>query len=288
MNNVMPLPPKLINWLQSAGYSSPFNLQPLIGGDINDTFALSTACGHRFCLKHNTRAPDDFFAAEAHGLKTLASAGALRLPDVIHLEENYILLEFIESGPRAPGYWADLGGGLARLHKQVRPQFGFERDNYCGLTPQVNTPSADGYEFFAQHRLMAQARRAFEKGLLGRQEMVLAERLASRLGNLVPEQKPALLHGDLWSGNIHRDSAGRPVLIDPAAYCGWPEADLAMTLLFGGFNEEFYSAYEAERPLAPGWRQRAPIYNLYHLINHLNLFGGGYHGQVLAVLRRYT
>jgi fructosamine-3-kinase len=146
----------------------------------------------------------------------------------------------------------------------------------------------DGHRFFAERRLLYQARLAERRGLLGREQVRQAERLAARLPELIPEQPASLIHGDLWSGNTITDAAGNPALIDPAAYYGWAEAELAMTALFGAFPAGFYQAYAERRTLEPGFRQRFPIYNLYHLFNHLNLFGGGYRGEVLSILRHYT
>ncbi|MBN1665608.1 MAG: fructosamine kinase family protein, partial [Anaerolineales bacterium] len=154
-------------------------------------------------------------------------------------------------------------------------------------TPQPNPWQADGYRFFAEQRLLYQARLARRRNLIEAADLAQVEGLAARLPDLVPEQPAALLHGDLWTGNAASDSAGRPALIDPAAYYGWAEAELAMTTLFGSFPAEFYAAYEEARPLAPGYRGRFDLYNLYHLLNHVNLFGRGYLGQVQAILRRY-
>lgn len=278
----------LADWLRAEGLSPHYDLNPLGGGDINDTAVLRTAGGRRFCVKQNAGAPSDFFHAEAAGLSAIADSASLRVPEVVFVAEKFITLEYIPPGRKSPRYWETLGAGLAQMHRQVRQQFGFPIDNYCGLTPQPNTFSKDGHAFFRERRILFQAALAFDKGLLNARELKQIESFANRLTELIPEQQAALLHGDLWSGNIHRDEDGDPVLIDPASYYGWPEADIAMTLLFGGFAEAFYSSYLESNPLAQGWRQRADIYNLYHLLNHLNLFGGGYHGQAMAVVNRYS
>ncbi len=145
----------------------------------------------------------------------------------------------------------------------------------------------DGYAFFAEQRLIYQARLAFDSRLLDERETRRVAALAQRLPELIPEQPASLIHGDLWSGNAVTDSAGGPALIDPAAHYGWAEAELGMTSLFGGFPSRFYEAYDQDRSLQPGWRERLPLYNLYHLLNHLNLFGAGYLGQVRSILSRY-
>lgn len=174
------------------------------------------------------------------------------------------------------------------MHQQPQEVFGFDRDNYCGLTPQPNPRNPDGFAFYRQHRILYQAQLAFEKGLLNQGELKTIEGFAARLSELVPIQAPALIHGDLWGGNIHSDTSGDPVLIDPAAYWGWPEAEIAMTLLFGGFTEAFYHSYLDVNPLESGWRERATIHNVHHLLNHLNLFGASYHSQVMNAVKRFA
>lgn len=161
-------------------------------------------------------------------------------------------------------------------------------DNWCGTTPQPNPRDTDGHAFFANHRLLFQAGRAHAAGLLAAPDLHRVEAIAGRLQDLVPVQAPALLHGDLWHGNVFADTNGEAVLVDPAAYWGWPEADLATTRLLGGFDDAFYDAYLEMRPLEPGWEERMPLYNLYHLLNHLNLFGEGYGAEVDAMLAHYV
>ncbi|MEX1032121.1 MAG: fructosamine kinase family protein [Cellvibrionaceae bacterium] len=278
----------LTDWLSAEGLSTDYQLQALAGGDINETALLITARGHRFCVKQNNQAPPDFFTAEAEGLRAIAASNTLRVPEVVFVAEQFIVLEYIAPRKRNANYWRMLGEGLAQLHSVVRPQFGFSMDNYCGLTPQPNPLIDDGHEFFRDQRILYQARMAFDRGLLNKQELKTIERFTARLSNLIPQQPAVLIHGDLWSGNIHSDENGDPVLIDPAAYQGWAEADIAMTLLFGGFADAFYHSYQAVNPLESGWREKADIYNVYHLLNHLNLFGGGYHAQVMAIVKRYS
>lgn len=228
------------------------------------------------------------FAREVEGLVALREAGGPRYPEAFLAGEEFLLLEDLSPAERAPNYWTGLGQQLARQHQTITEHFGFEHDNYLGSTPQPNRWRADGYDFFADQRLGHQARLGRDNDLLTRDEVKQIEALAMRLPELVPQQPAALLHGDLWGGNAISDSDGQPALIDPAAYYGWPEAELGMTALFGGFDPEFYEAYEDAHPLEAGWRQRLEIYNLYHLLNHLNLFGHSYYGQVMGTLARFA
>jgi len=279
---------ELDKWFEKEAKASILERRTLSGGDICDTQRLVTDDGRNFCVNQQPAAPHDFFMAEADGLRTLARSQTLRVPQVYAAEPGFILMEYLEPGPRAPDYWDKLGQGLAKLHSQRAPCFGFERDNYCGRTPQPNPRQDSGYRFFAEQRLLYQGQLALEQDFLSGEDYQSLEALCQRLPDLIPDQSPALLHGDLWGGNIHTDATGQPVLIDPACYWGWPEADIAMTRLFGGFGERFYQAYLEAHPLEPGWEQRLPLYNLYHLLNHLNLFGGSYYPQVIQTIRRFS
>lgn len=261
------------------------------GGSINDAWRLETDAG-RFFLKTNSadRYPS-MFEAEADGLRRLREVGALRVPGVIaHGEDHddsYMLLEWVEEGIKGQGFWEDFGRGLAQLHRHTQELFGMDRDNYIGSLVQRNTPEHNWPGFFIHQRLepqlrLARDRRRVEAGMAFR-----FERLFHQMDKLFPSEPPALLHGDLWSGNYLCDAEGKPMLIDPAVYFGHREMDLAMTKLFGGFDEALYNAYHAAWPLERGWEERVDLCNLYPLLVHVNLFGGGYVAQVEAVLRRY-
>jgi len=232
------------------------------------------------------------FVAEARGLTLLQSAAAVAVPAVIGTGETddpaWIVLEWVEAGRRVKDFFTAFGSGLAALHAHAQPRFGLEQDNYIGTLPQQNRQEDDGVAFFIDHRLAPQLDAALRAGRLDARAGVLFEELFARLPDLLPAEPPALLHGDLWSGNFMTGAEGYAVLIDPAVYYGFREADVAMTLLFGGFDEAFYDAYHAVRPLVPGWRDRMDVYNLYPLLVHVNLFGGGYAGQVMQILRRYV
>ena len=247
------------------------------GGCIHRCFDVQAATGRRF-LKVNSERYADAFGAEADGLEALRAAG-MRTPEVLEHGiaggEAYLLLEYLDF--ETSGDFAALGRMLAEMHRKPGPRFGWARDNYIGATPQANGWMEDWAEFWRERRLRPQLELARRNGYdLGevRLDDVLREH----------EPQPSLLHGDLWSGNAGF-AGGGPVVFDPAVYYGDREADLAMTELFGGFPREFYAAYEAVFPLDAGYAARKHLYNLYHLLNHLNLFGGGYLGQVRAALR---
>jgi protein-ribulosamine 3-kinase len=233
----------------------------------------------------------DTLAAEADGLRALESAGALRVPAVLAAgaedDVGYLLLEWLPLAGKSSDAGARLGVALARQHLQAGAAFGWPRHNFIGATPQFNIGSATWPEFFRDQRLGFQLRLAAENGHRG----ALQERGVELMAELPRfflgyDPKPALLHGDLWNGNWGVLTDGGPVVFDPAVYHGDREADVAMTELFGGFDPEFYAAYRAHAPLDPGYATRRELYNLYHLLNHLNLFGGAYLDQVSRSIQR--
>jgi fructosamine-3-kinase len=232
-------------------------------------------------------AASDRFQAEAEGLAALAATGLVRVPEVLEVSGSELVTELIEQGSPSREGWEVLGRQLAAMQALEQPCFGFTGDNYCGDTPQPNPRTGDGFAFFSEHRLGFQGRLAMDAGLLEADDIRALEQLCGQLDSLVPQQGPSLLHGDLWNGNVLFDRSGEPVLIDPACYWGWPEAEIAMCGLFGGFPEAFYASWEAAADPEPGWRERLPLYQLYHLLNHLNLFGSAYHGQVVNLLNRW-
>ncbi len=239
-------------------------------------------------VKRRSDAPPDFFAAEAAGLEALRAAAAVRVPRVLRVEPASLVLEDLGTGVPSAAFWKQAGAGLARLHGIQGERFGFERDGYCGPSPQANPPMHDGWRFFAECRLLPQAHRAHRAGAIDTADMRATERLCARLPEWVPPQPPVLLHGDLWLGNLHCCGDGTPALIDAGAvHCGWAETELAMLSLFGEPPPAFWRAYTQQCEPATDWRERAPLYNLYHLLNHLNLFGTAYLGQVRAVLARF-
>jgi fructosamine-3-kinase len=229
--------------------------------------------------------------AEAAGLRALAAAGAVRVPAVLGFgttgAQSFLALEWVDFHPATARAEALLGEQLARLHRGSAAGFGWHRDNTIGATPQHNDWTADWLDFFARHRLGFQLDLAERTGHGGRwldRGRRLCEQLRGFFGGYGPQ--PSLLHGDLWGGNWAADAGGAPVIFDPAVYYGDREADLAMTHLFGGFGRVFYDAYQSAWPLDPGADTRRDLYNLYHVLNHLNLFGGGYRAQAATMIER--
>ncbi len=282
------LPKQVSAWIGQHGFGQVVSVRPVGGGCINNGARLGTASGQTFFLKTNPNTPTDMFAREAEGLQALGVPDGPRVPRPLLHGPDFLLLEDLNPAPRRTDYWPEFGRRLAVLHNHTSPRFGFENDNYIGSTPQPNPWMDDGYAFFAEQRLTFQAGLASQRGLLGKDEVRRVENLCIRLPERVPAQPASLIHGDLWGGNAMTDENGGPAIIDPAAHYGWAEAELAMTALFGIFPDSFYAAYQEVRSLERGFRQRFPLYNLYHLLNHLNLFGEGYGGSVDAILRHYA
>jgi protein-ribulosamine 3-kinase len=258
------------------------------GGCINYCFHLETSSGIFFLKYNDAAAFPKMFEAEATGLRLLRSANALPVPTVhFHGEANgysFLLLEWIDSDRRIKNFWEDFGTSLAKLHNVQSEQFGLDHDNYIGSLAQSNTQHADWKSFFLNERIQPQLKTAREKGLVDSSITKQFENFFNRFEEIIPAANPSLLHGDLWSGNFLVGNSGKAALIDPAVYFGHREMDLAMTKLFGGFDPEFYNAYDEAFPLEKGLEKRADIHNLYPLLVHVNLFGGGYVQQVKTVL----
>jgi fructosamine-3-kinase len=245
--------------------------------------------GVRVFVKRRSDVPDDFFRAEARGLAALLQPGSLRVPTVFGVSADGIVIEDLGSGRPAAADWESAGRRLAKLHQVIASQFGFHADGYCGDSPQLNSRDGDGIHFFVEQRLLPQASRARDAGLLDRSDLRLVEALCGRLRELLPAAAPVLIHGDLWMGNLHACANGELALIDGGSvHCGWAECDLAMLTLFGEPPRAFFAAYEDEAHRDSEWRARARLLNLYHLLNHLNLFGAGYLAGVRAVLARHV
>ena len=270
---------------------------PVSGGDINLAYLLTFSDGRRLFLKENAADKLDFFVQETEGLEAIRRTDAISVPEIFGCgtdgDRSFLLMEYMEPGRRQKEFYEDFGRKLAAMHRAECGEytgdgrFGFHSDNYIGAGYQENTPEKSWIVFFREHRLLPQIRRA--EPYFGAGESKVFERLLDRLDRYLTEpEKPALIHGDLWSGNYVVGSDGLACLIDPAAYVGHPEADIAMTELFGGFPGTFYEGYYEVMGRTPGYDERRDLYNLYHLLNHLNLFGASYYGAVMRIAERYS
>jgi fructosamine-3-kinase len=261
------------------------------GGCINQGGRLKTTSGIFFLKWNDEKKFPLMFEAESEGLKLLQRQNAIRIPKVIGngINDSYqfLLLEYIDQKSRSKNHWEALGTRLAALHRSFSTHFGLDHDNYIGSLKQYNQQSPSWIHFFIEQRLNIQLKLAIDNGVAPSNWQQRFERLYSRLPSLLPEEKPSLLHGDLWSGNLITDEKGEPCLIDPAVYYGNREADLAMTKLFGGFDRDFYTAYQEAFPFQSGYQKRVDLYNLYPLLVHVNLFGGSYSYSVEEILRAF-
>lgn len=275
----------------------------LRGGDINKAYALTLSTGDKIFMKANAKNNAGFFTAEADGLTAIAETQTIATPKIIctgtddgeDVGYSFLLLNYIESGEKNKNFWEAFAKDLAALHKadtskilsDKETQFGFFQANFIGARPQKNTPTRTWIEFFRDNRLAPQFRDADSYFTPSDREKIT--KLLDNLDRfLIEPEKPSLLHGDLWAGNVMCSAEGKPVLIDPACYIGHREADLAMTQLFGGFPQGFYDAYNQAYPLQPGYEERRDLYNLYQLLNHLNLFGPTYLEPVLSIVEEYV
>ncbi|RMG10949.1 MAG: hypothetical protein D6729_18720 [Deltaproteobacteria bacterium] len=260
------------------------------GGCIAQAFHVRLQDGRSVFAKWRADAPPGLFVEEARGLREIAETpGAPKVPEPLYADETLLVLEYLPPGQLDREGWAALGRALAAMHQRTAPRFGFHADNYIGATPQPNPWTEDGITFFAEHRLRHQLRLARDRGLLDGPLVRDLEALIARLPELLPSgEAPALVHGDLWSGNVYAGHGGLGCLVDPAAHYGLRETDLAMTKMFGRLPDAFYRGYEEAWPLPPGAETRVDLLNLYHQLNHLNLFGSAYLGGVVTTVRSYT
>jgi len=257
-------------------------VEPIAGGDINDAWQVDLASGRRVFVKTHAAPPPGLYAAEAGGLGWLAE-GPLRVPRVLAVGERFLALEWLALGARGGDarFEEQLGRGLAQLHALGAPGLGLARNNYLATLPQDNAPAPDLPTFWIERRLRPTIARLSDAGLVDRLDL-LADRLAAHPERLGPPERPARLHGDLWWGNVGvlRDPRGTPVIFDPAVYGGHREIDLAMLALFGGLGDRLIAAYGEVWPLAPGWRSRLGLWQLYPVAVHAVLFGGSYLSQL--------
>jgi protein-ribulosamine 3-kinase len=264
------------------------SVTPIAGGDINSAYHLQSRQQSYF-IKLNNISLINMFEAEFIGLQEIANLQAVSVPKPILYDKTdrhaFLVLEYIEFGLASKTTDRRLGKQLAEQHQIPQPYYGWHRDNNIGCTPQINTQNTNWLNFWRDNRLAFQLKLAENRGY-GGQLQKFGERLCNDMGVFFGGHRtqPSLLHGDLWSGNASVDSRGQPVLFDPACYYGDREADIAMTELFGGFSQDFYASYNQIWPLDNGYKTRKHLYNLYHILNHLNLFGRGYLKQAEHIM----
>ncbi|MEM9141573.1 MAG: fructosamine kinase family protein [Bacteroidota bacterium] len=269
------------------------NVRSISGGDISLAYVLETESQTLFCKVNSHNNAQTMFSTEQEGLVSIARTQSIATPQIVLCdslaEDAFLIMEYIGPKRATEKDMALLGHQLATLHlSEVHtPSYGWPRDNFIGSLPQSNTQHHSWCEFYVGERLLPQLKMARDGDTLSNGDIPSEAQLLQRCSKLFPETKPALLHGDLWSGNYVIDSKGTPYLIDPAIYMGHHEVDLAMTRLFGGFSDTFYGAYSEHFPSIPYQRERIEIYQLYYLLVHLNLFGSSYYGSVLSLLKRY-
>ncbi len=267
------------------------NTQFKSGGCINNTLKLITSEGDYF-LKWQSGIPEDMFQKEALGLILLSNTNTIKIPEVFahgKLEgKHYLLMENIESAPPTNNYWEDFGITLAEMHlNNTTKKYGLDHDNYIGKLPQPNDANGDWIDFFIHNRQEYQLKLAIDNHMVNNSFIDRYRKFYELLPQLLPADRPALLHGDMWSGNVLVSNNGKVCLIDPAVYYGHREIELAFTYMFGGFDHDFYDSYKATYPLDPGFEERIDIYNIYPHMVHVNLFGQSYLHGVEGVLSRY-
>ncbi len=287
------LPPELADVIGREFGGSIKSTRRMSGGDISTAYRIDFDNGVSVFVKWGGASDAEILFAEKTGLEALRSADhQLVIPGPLFAstldDRPFLALEWLDKVPAAPDHFVRLGRELAQLHRTTSNRYGFETSNFIGRLPQSNIRHDNWIEFFCSERLEPQRRLAMAEGRWRSLWTRMMDRMMSRLNSILPSDPPAsLVHGDLWGGNAMPTSTG-PSIYDPAVYYGDREVDIAMSELFGGFSSEFYSAYDEAWPRAPGYADRREIYNLYHLLNHLNHFGGSYAAPIQRILRRFS
>ncbi|MCB0487896.1 MAG: fructosamine kinase family protein [Cyclobacteriaceae bacterium] len=262
------------------------------GGCINHGGKLGTSSGDYFLKWNSAEKFPGMFEAEGKGLSILQSTRTVSVPEVVLVveEKDYqcIVLEWISSARQSKQYWDLLGQQLAQLHQHNAETFGLNHDNYIGSLPQSNRQTSDWIEFFKDERIHSLVKRLVDSGQADFEFSNQVENVFNKLDEIFPKEKPSLIHGDLWSGNIMADTSGHPIVIDPAVYYGHREMELAFTQLFGGFTDQFYESYNEAFPLEPGFENRAELYNLYPILVHANLFGSSYLMTAKRIIKHFS
>ncbi len=281
---------KIKNKIESAVQSKIAKVNSLSGGCISNAYEIIFDSNESLFLKINSSL-DDMFLKEANGLTELQKANEVRVPEVKLVEKEFILLEMIKSNSKKKSFWEDFGKSFARMHRFSSSNFGFYEDNYIGSNPQknINNDKLNWTDFYFNNRILFQYKLAEKNGYTTNELKSGINFIESAITQILSgsEEPPSLLHGDLWSGNFMIDDNGDACIIDPAVYYGHREADLAMTKLFGGYSSQFYISYNEEWQLKAGYEYRENIYKLYHVLNHLNLFGMGYYPQAISLINSY-
>jgi protein-ribulosamine 3-kinase len=261
------------------------------GGDINEAVKLTTTTGPYFLKWNRDLDTSEFFEKEASGLALLSKSNFI-VPEVLgygtYENTPYLLLTFVVQAKPVDSFWTIFGSQLAEMHKIHESAYGYTTDNYIGRLAQLNTWNSNWISFFIENRLEPQLKLAYDNSLLDQSLIKEFQKLYDRLPDLIPSEPASLLHGDLWSGNFMVNNQGLPTLIDPAVYYGHREIELSFTQLFGGFTSQFYQSYQEHYPLSPGFNERVPIYNLYPLLVHVNLFGSSYLGGIMNTLKTFS
>ncbi len=262
--------------------------QEAAGGCIAQSSIIRTISGKTYFLKQGFN--NGMFKCEANGLLEIEKANCIRVPKVIMVEDEFLLLETVQEGRKSTRVMFDFGRDFAKMHMFKAEEYGFFENNFIGSNQQINTHKEKWDDFYFTNRLLYQYKLAEKNGYVTKELESKFLKLESQISNILEgsEEEPCLLHGDLWGGNYMVDENGKGVLIDPAVYYGHREADLAMTKLFGGFSSDFYQGYQDWYPFQEGYNYREGIYLLYHVLNHLNLFGSGYYSQTMSLLSQYV
>ena len=266
------------------------SFEPVHGGDINRAYCLYSSEAKYFLKVNDANLYPAMFEKEANGLQALAKElPTLIVPQPIKYgiaqQQQYLLLEWIEPGKPKTNFWGNFGAALATMHQQPRSYFGWEEDNYIGSLHQHNTKHDSWHLFYAECRIMPLVEQLFNAGVFTRQDVMTAESLCKKFDQLFQQESPALLHGDLWSGNFMITATGSAGIYDPAVYYGHREMDIGMTKLFGGFDERFYESYNEVYPLEKDWQLRLPLTELYPLLLHAVLFGGHYVSSAKDIMK---
>ena len=280
-----------IYWEENSLSTTVDHIQSIGGGSINHAYKVTTSSGSYFLKYNEAQAHPNMFSSEYKGLKVLADTKTIRIPEALYYYEgeeySCILMEYILETNPSNYFWKSFAQNLANLHRYSADSFGLDFSNYMGSLPQSNRQHTTFIDFFIEERLQPQIILARDNGYLHSAHIRKAEKLYQELSSIIPEEKQALVHGDLWSGNFMCDEKGEPLIMDPAIYYGHREVDIAMTTMFGGFSQEFFQYYQQNFPMEQAWEQRLPIYNLYPILIHINLFGKSYLSGFERVLKRF-